>query len=208
LAPTPSPSPGPGISLDSRVFTTGHLKDAVIQKLAQLTPEDVFALYCREIVPWFPVILVSTLRNQLPLTWDKAPLDVALLCLAIVLLTATPPSSLEDDDNSIDFKSLYFHTKSHITLAEGLGFNSLLLVQSRILVTLFEIAHGFYPAAYISIGATVRSADALEAHIGPDDKPTREDTALIWCGIFVLDRYASFDSHSKDGALETYSNSI
>jgi hypothetical protein len=203
LAPTPSPSPGPDVFLSSRAFTTGHLKEAVIEKLAPFTPDDIFSSYCQEIVPWFPVVSISTLRNQLPLTWDKAPLDVALLCLSIILFTITPPSSPEDDNNPSDFKLLYFHSKSHITSAEGFGLNSFLLVQSRILVTLFEIAHGFYPAAYISIGATVRSADALEVHIGPDKKPTREETALIWCGIFVLDRCASFDSQSRVEAWET-----
>jgi hypothetical protein len=121
---------------------------------------------------------------------------VALLCLSIILLTTTPPSSPEDDNDRFELKSLYFYTKSHITSAEGLGINSFLIVQSRILVTLFEVAHGFYPAAYISIGATVRAVDALEVHIGADDlhrhslnyKPTHEDTVLTWCGVLVLDR--------------------
>jgi hypothetical protein len=64
------------------------------------------------------------------------------------------------------------------------------------LVTLFEAAHGFYPAAYISIGTTVRAADALEIHPGIDDSPshslddgaTREETVLTWCGVLILDR--------------------
>jgi len=29
------------------------------------------------------------------------------------------------------------------------GVNSFLIIQSRLLVTLFEVAHGFYPAAYV-----------------------------------------------------------
>jgi len=63
-------------------------------------------------------------------------------------------------------------------------------------VTLFEVAHGFYPAAYISIGATVRAADALEIHpvaetspsYSLDDDEKREETVLTWCGILILDR--------------------
>lgn len=89
---------------------------------------------------------------------------------------------------------MYLYTKCIIASVEGLGINSSLVVQSRILVTLFEVAHGFYPAAYISIGATVRAADALEIHPGADDWPSlddaakREETVLIWCGVLILDR--------------------
>jgi hypothetical protein len=195
-APTPSPSPGPDIFRGSKVFSASHFKDAIIQKLVPLTPEDIFSAYSREIEPWFPVVSIPRPGNRLPLTWDKAPLDVALLCLSIILVTTTPPSSAEDDNSPSEFKALYFYTKSHMASAEGLGINSFRTVQSRILVTLFEVAHGFYPAAYISIGTTVRAADALEVHTGADmspghsleDKPTGEDTMLIWCGILVLDR--------------------
>lgn len=63
-------------------------------------------------------------------------------------------------------------------------------------MTLFEVAHGFYPAAYISMGATVRAVDAFEIHPVADashsdplpDRAKREETALTWCGILILDR--------------------
>ena len=68
-------------------------------------------------------------------------------------------------------------------------------------MTLFEVAHGYYPAAYISIGTTVRAADALEIHPGTDASPLlsiddlakREDTVFTWCGILILDRYFPYD---------------
>jgi len=194
--PTPSPSPRPEILLGSVPFTPSHFKDAIIQKLRPLTPEDTFSAYCRAIEPWFPIVSISRLRSRLSLTWDEAPLDVAILCLSIVLLTTTPPSSPEDENDPSEFKSLYLYTKSSMTSTEGLGINSFLIVQSRILVTLFEVAHGFYPAAYISIGATVRAAEALEVHPGAyvspsrsfDDGAKREEKVTTWCGILILDR--------------------
>ncbi|KAF4631364.1 hypothetical protein G7Y89_g6759 [Cudoniella acicularis] len=200
--PTPSPSPRPEIFLGSGAFTPSHLKDAIIQKLGPLTPEDTLSTYRRAIEPWFPIVSISRLRGRLPLTWDEAPLDVALLCLSIILLTTAPPSSLENDNDPSEFKSLYLYTKSSITSTEGLGINSFLIVQSRILVTLFEVAHGFYPAAYISIGATVRAADALKIHLGVDASPSRslddeakrEERVLTWSGILILDRYIAIES--------------
>jgi hypothetical protein len=113
-----------------------------------------------------------------------------------MLLTTAPPLTGEDNNDASDFKLLYFATKSHFATVEALGINSVLIIQSRILVTLFEIAHGFYPAAYISLGSTVRAADALEIPRSLDvlhrhtldTQPTQEDRVLIWCGILVLDR--------------------
>lgn len=178
-------------------FSTSHLKDAIIQKLRPHSPEDILSAYCRAVEPWFPVISISRIRRQLPPTWDKAPLDMALLCLSIILLTTTPSSSPEHENDSSKLESLYLYTKSSVASTEGLGINSVLTVQSRILVTLFEIAHGYYPAAYISIGATVRSIDAIENHPGvgasphhvlDDDGAKREETLLTWCGILILDR--------------------
>lgn len=193
-APNTSPSPRPENILGSSAVLPSHLKGAIAQKLEHLTPEDTLSTYCRAIEPWFPIIPVSRLR--LPLTWDEAPLDVTLVCLAIILLTTAPPCSAGDDNGPSGFKALYSFTKSSVASTESLGLNSFLIVQSRILVNLFEVAHGFYPAAYISIGATVRAADALEIHPGADLSPSlpsndgakREDTVLTWCGILILDR--------------------
>jgi hypothetical protein len=79
---------------------------------------------------------------------------------------------------------------------EGLGITSLKIVQARTLVTLFEVAHGFYPAAYISIGTTVRAADALEIHpdlspsssLSTTDESGREEAIIIGWAIRILDR--------------------
>ncbi|KAK9328270.1 hypothetical protein V1520DRAFT_328417 [Lipomyces starkeyi] len=200
--PTPSPSPRPEIFLGSVAFTPSHLKDAIIQKFGPITPEDTFSAYCRAIEPWFPIISIPRLRSRLPLAWDEVSLDIALLCLSIILLTTTPRSSPENDNDRSEFKSLYCHTKNWISSTETLGLNSFQIVQSRILVTLFEVAHGLYPAAYISIGATTRAADALAVHPGADassshttdDETKRQDSILTWCGILILDRYIAVDS--------------
>jgi hypothetical protein len=112
-----------------------------------------------------------------------------------LLLSTSPPSSQENDNEHPELKFLHICTKSNLASAEGLGINSFLTVQTRILVTLFEVGHGFYPAAYISIGSTIRAADALDVHPGIDvssysldDGAKQEDIVLMWSGILVLDR--------------------
>lgn len=151
-------------------------------------------MYLEEVTDYKP------LRHR----WDEASLDFSLLCLSIILLTTTPPSSPEDDSNPSEFKSLYFCFKSLISLVEGLGVNSLEILQARTLVTLFEVAHGFYPAAHISIGSIVRAADALVVHPSEEnplshhssDEAKREDGILTWCGITSLDRCPHFSTYS------------
>jgi hypothetical protein len=194
--PTPSPSPRPEVFPSAWLVTPGTLKNALIQKLEPLTPENMLSTYAREIEPWFPIVSIPMLSSLLAPTWEEITLDVAILSLSILLLTTHPPSSPDDNHDSSEFKSLYLCTKSILASTEGLGINSFSVVKSRILVTLFEVAHGLYPAAYISIGATVRAADALELHpvdgsSPPDfseDGANREEQILTWCGILVLDR--------------------
>ncbi|TAQ87791.1 hypothetical protein B7494_g3891 [Chlorociboria aeruginascens] len=210
-SPTGPTSP-PGIFLSSGALTPSHLKDAIIQRLGPSIPEDFLSAYRRAIEPWFPIIPISGLRSQLPSRGDQASLEIALLCLSIKLLLTNPPSSGGDDSDPSEFKSLYLYTKSSVASTEGLGINSVLIVQSRILVTLFEVAHGFYPAAYISIGATVQAANALDIHPGADIPPshflkdeTKQETLLTWCGILILDRYIAVESGSHPSVTRSQS---
>lgn len=93
---------------------------------------------------------------------------------------------------------MYLSGKSWIALLEGAGLNSIEIVSSRLLTTLFEVVHGFYPAAYLSIAATVRAADALSVYQGQGilisrssdslGKKEKEERTKIWCGIMILDR--------------------
>ena len=93
---------------------------------------------------------------------------------------------------------MYLSSKSWLALLEGAGLNSINLVNSRLLITLFEVVHGCYPAAYLSIAATVRAADALSIYNTEDaslshssymiNNKQREEISELWCGIMILDR--------------------
>lgn len=87
--------------------------------------------------------------------------------------------------------------KSSLSLAEGLGVHSFLVLQTRTLVSLFEAVHGLFPAACISIGATVRAAEAIEYQNGAQGSTShasvgvqeKQHEALTMYGIIILDRY-------------------
>ncbi|KAJ6160514.1 hypothetical protein N7470_003910 [Penicillium chermesinum] len=97
--------------------------------------------------------------------------------------------------------SLYFSLKAFIGLLEGLGENSLHLIQARLLLTIFEIGHGIYPAAYISSAATVHAAAALGISEVKDGHPKRfggpqsaEEAWSTWRGVIIANRYATLES--------------
>jgi hypothetical protein len=73
--------------------------------------------------------------------------------------------------------------------------NSMELVQARLVIVAFEVFHGFYPAAYISIGAVVRAAETLKTGRdleAPSYKPRTEQERVeeltTWAAIKILDR--------------------
>lgn len=167
------------------------LKKAVIHLLEPHTPDSVISAYQQALAQWFPIMF--DLQGLLDPSWDKNSLDLALLCLSIVLHAIPPQLS---GDNATELHSIYLRTKSSLTSAEGLGIISFPVVQARILITLFEISHGFYPAAFISIGGAMRALDTLSVYRHRPDlslkngnqAATDKESLLAWCGVLVLDR--------------------
>jgi hypothetical protein len=79
-------------------------------------------------------------------------------------------------------------------ILEGAGLNSIDFVKARLVINIFEVSHGFYPAAYLSIAATIRAADALlvfeqEGASQSLEETDTEEYRIMWCGIAVIDRY-------------------
>ena len=191
-----SPSPGFEAVITSQPNASSQLKQMIIGRLEPFTPENAVSAYHRSIEPWFPIAFDLQCRVQL--TWEETSLDVTVLCLSIVLLATNPlPTASTDCNGEIsEFETLYLQTKSSLAIAEGLGINTYALVQARLLITLLEIGHGINPAAYVSIGGTLRALDAREAHskegslqpYGADGAVSHEETVLTWCGVLVLDR--------------------
>jgi hypothetical protein len=76
-----------------------------------------------------------------------------------------------------------------------MGTNFLEMLQSRLLLTMFEIGHSIYPSAYISTAANIRAAVSLG--IGATCKDLRkvfrdpqkvEEARQTWRGIVITDR--------------------
>jgi hypothetical protein len=118
--------------------------------------------------------------------------DFSLLCLLNYLVVQYLPKYEQNVQSSV-----YATIKGHISLLEATDSLSLEFVQARLLLCLFEMDHGLYPAASISIGACARSARALglqnkwnQITVYLDDcaRQRAEEEKRVWWEIVNLDR--------------------
>ncbi|UKZ84303.1 uncharacterized protein TrAFT101_000215 [Trichoderma asperellum] len=117
--------------------------------------------------------------------------DVALLLLALKLITTLPLPHLPNP------RTVLYHTVKHFYLEVESSF-SLLVLQAGILVALYELGHGIYPAAFLSIGQCGRYAHALGINTSQTVPATRvltlvevEERRRVWWAIVILDRFVS-----------------
>jgi hypothetical protein len=87
-------------------------------------------------------------------------------------------------------RSLYVSIKSFVSILEAMGTNSLKIVQSRILLTIFEIGHAINPSAYISAAANVRAAMSLGLDSFTKDVGSQkyEEAQNVWRAVMIVDR--------------------
>jgi hypothetical protein len=117
--------------------------------------------------------------------------DVVLLLLALKLITTFPPAGARGPRTP-----LYDAVRRLYVEVEGAF--SILVLQAGALLALYELGHGIYPAAYLSIGACARYAHALSINVSRT-VPTRrvltlvevEERRRVWWAIVILDRYVA-----------------
>lgn len=126
----------------------------------------------------FPQLLLSRLTQK------KA--ETYLLVLTMKLLASTPQEPV---------CNLYSLAKQlHSRIIDN-GVMSLLVTQAGILIAMYELGHGIYPAAYMSIAQCARYATAqgihktLTSHYSEPGYDL-EETRRAWWSILLLDRLA------------------
>lgn len=138
-----------------------------------------------------PILSKARFNKRLRPMYASPQADFTLLCLCIHLLVQYPP----DGDESVQ-SSVYVMIKGHVSLLEASGYLSLEFVQARLLISLFEMGQGLYPAASVSIGACARTARALGLNkkrfenLFSDDvaRQEAEEQKRVWWGVVNLDR--------------------
>ena len=138
-----------------------------------------------------PIIFPTSFLDRLPSLFARPQADFTALCLCMHLAQQSPSR----DEGSMQ-STLYVQTKSVLSLLEATGCLSVSFIQCRILLTYYELGHGIYPAAYISIGACARAARGLGLNkkrfqsVGFDGaaSPKAEEEKRVWWAVVNLDR--------------------
>jgi hypothetical protein len=192
--------------LDSEVWSSLKFSDRPAQILA---PDDICAAlgdqadidsmkagYFQSIHVWLP--FVSKIRvnrvTQVPQSCPKA--DIALLLLCMKLIQEVPDRY---DPQSLD---LYNLAKEFSKRLELEGLLTLSTVQAGVLLLLYELGHGIFPAAFMTISYCARQGVALGLHnkSAPQlyGKPRFwgdwEERQRVWWTILILDRLGNTNS--------------
>ncbi|RDW59937.1 hypothetical protein BP6252_13024 [Coleophoma cylindrospora] len=151
-----------------------------------------------DVHPWIPLISKVWFYNHLinPLSPPRA--DATLLLISIRLITWVP-SIFKDP-----YTPVYLATKQFFRELETAGTLNIRGVQAGVLIALYELGHGIYPAAYVSVGLCARFAVALgfdkdikRGNITglPWDK--LEERRRVWWAILILDRFMNLGNPSR-----------
>lgn len=158
--------------------------------------KEVAKEYFATIHKWLPIVTEGEYFERLPRIFVEPHADFSLLSLSMSLIISLPRGS----DILSTASPLYTLLKSSVAIVEAAGIHTFGVVQSRLLIALFEVGHGIDPAAYITIGATARAAAAIGINITSNPhSPSNikeylksEEALRLWWGIVTLDRYVLF----------------
>ncbi|KAL6792854.1 fungal-specific transcription factor domain-containing protein [Trichoderma sp. SZMC 28012] len=169
------------------------------QVVAEHLDDDRVALceeYLKTVHKWLPIVSRKRLLNEL--NSDSAEVDG---CLAIFLLCIKAFST--KDGECAKTSSWYLLARSLCSEAESAGFVSLRLVQSLVLLAVYELSHAIYPGAYLTLGRASRLGILLGIHDRKNNqlfKPAetwtlREEQRRTSWAIFLLDRLMNIETN-------------
>lgn len=144
--------------------------------------QNVIGEYFSTIHTFLPFISKKRLtQNMVNPLWEAGP-DLALLFLCMKLITSHP------QEGEASQTILYFAARRFIGHLEDSGLVSILVLQAKVLVCLYEIGHAIYPTAWISAGACARYGVMLGIN-GSKDFPQLVAPAVCACELstkFIL----------------------
>lgn len=172
--------------------TTGTVPQCILQLLGDLDEIRLTAArFFEHIHQWMPFVSKKRFYDLYLQPSFRSRPDVALLLLAMKLITTFPPA-----DSHSPRTALYNSTKQFHLRVEG-SF-SILVLQAGVLIALYELGHGIYPAAFLSIGTCARYAHALGINVSHAVPSRRvltlvevEERRRIWWAIVILDRFVA-----------------
>ncbi|KAM0415657.1 hypothetical protein ACHAPT_013407 [Fusarium lateritium] len=174
-------------STDLAQGPTARLRQIISDYLAIPDREVLHDDYFSTIHQWFPMISEKRLLDVEFALQDGCH-DLLLLCMRLCTISSNNSTPSQNP--------LYSLAKSLSSAAENTGLASLRLIQSLVLLAVYEVSHAIYPAAYLTIGRAARlglfmgwhDRDAQQLFKPADTWSLREEQRRTWWSIFILDR--------------------
>lgn len=143
---------------------------------------------------WMPIVAKRVFFTHLlnPLARRQTELNLLAVCM---LLCSNPPN---EGGHSGAKAVLYQIAKRYYFEVESAGALSIPVLQSAVLIAVYEVGHAIYPAAYLTIGACARlgivlgigklGLDLMGDSLGPLSWIEVEERRRIWWAVLLLDR--------------------
>jgi hypothetical protein len=181
-------TPLPNMSLTPKI----PIPPGILQHIGP-HPSDICNCYLAKTHMWFPIFSPKRLRHQ-TLQFAEQRDDAAMaLLLASMKLISSPIGDPATQELSV----LYALVTDFYNSLEAAPAVSLCLLQAVILIAIFEIGHGIFPAAYFTIGRAARLSsfiafsdkrDSTQLFQAADTWTMREEERRSWWAVFILER--------------------
>ncbi|KAI1207029.1 uncharacterized protein F4807DRAFT_211501 [Annulohypoxylon truncatum] len=159
-----------------------------------LSPEAlaVYNRYFSTLHHWLPILSMKIARRHIS-EYGPAPYSPSQLLFLCMKLVSEPPSS----DISPRDSTTYARTLETLLKVENSCLPCLQLLQSIILIAVYEISHAIYPAAYLRVGYASRLCIMMGFHDRKNANQLfkdavgwtgREEERRAWWAVFCLDR--------------------
>jgi hypothetical protein len=149
---------------------------------------DHATTFFTKIHPWFPFISKRVFYEGVLSALMPTQAEHIMLLGAVKLVTTSPKTQ---DARSM----IYKHMKATFMELEVIGQLTLRTLQALTLIALYELGHGIYPTAYMTIGQCARYGIALglDQKIGATVQRSwnpvdLEEERRTWWAIVILDR--------------------
>lgn len=176
------PNPSLPLSLQLNIFLGN---DSEIRHIA--------SRFFDRIHPFMPIISKQLFytRHLNPLAPPKT--DVLLLCFCMKIFTWMPSEKLSDPQTHDYLSAKYF-----IVEIEAAGSFTLQVLQGNLPVAIYELGHGIYPSANLTIGACATCGIALDLEREMTAYTTsqftwveQEERRRVWWAIIILERFGN-----------------
>ena len=121
---------------------------------------EAVSAYFGGVNTWFTIIERAGFERELNETWDNLSAEASVLTLCMALI-ARPPNQKSSKGMG---DTVYHSTKAILSLVQSKVPLSVQLLQTELLVAMYEYSHSKPQQAYLSLGRCLQMTKALEWH--------------------------------------------